>query len=258
MVAWIVCQQLLSILGITAPVSIWSSILNAIISVVAVLIARRYEWFLAATCAVIAIWFIIAIIHLEIISAIVGLVLDAALVIMAVTSKEDEWKLVLFCFRKLKIVYNCGIIKYMKPLKYPTKSLGRAIMKKILWIITWFAAQRIMMGLGLIAHNTLFETTMVTLIGFFFGFIAYDSWLLPFYIAIAIAWGIATIVDGAIIAGILIIAFHLVLLAICNSDKCKKAEPVQRRQRRRRNHRRWRQMRRAGGTSNLRVAFYRI
>lgn len=90
MVAWIVCQQLLSILGITAPVSIWSSILNAIISVVAVLIARRYEWFLAATCAVIAIWFITAIIHLEIISAIVGLVLDAALVIMAVTSKEDE------------------------------------------------------------------------------------------------------------------------------------------------------------------------
>ena len=111
-------------------------------------------------------------------------------------------------------------------------------MKKILWIITWFAAQRIMMGLGLIAHNTLFETTMVTLIGFFFGFIAYDSWLLPFYIAIAIAWGIATIVDGAIIAFILIIAFHLELLAICNSDKCKKAEPVQRRQRRRRNHRR--------------------
>ena len=90
MIAWVVCQQVLSLLGITAPVSLLTSILNAIISVIAVQIARKYEWFLALTCIVIAIWFVIAIINFEIINAIVGVVLDAILVIMALSSKEDE------------------------------------------------------------------------------------------------------------------------------------------------------------------------
>ena len=106
-------------------------------------------------------------------------------------------------------------------------------MAKLFWIIAWFATQRIMMAVGHIAYNTLFETALVTLIGFFVCFLSYDSWLLPFYIAIAIAWGIATIVDGALVAGILIIVFHLVLIAVFNSAKSKKMEGASRRRRRR-------------------------
>lgn len=107
-------------------------------------------------------------------------------------------------------------------------------MGKIIWIIAWFAAQRIMMAMGLIAHNTLFETTMVTLIGFLAGFLSFDSWLLPFYIGIAIAWGIATITDGALVAGVLIIVFHLALLVVFNSSKAKKGGTNAGRRRKRR------------------------
>ena len=88
--AWILSQQFLALIGIIAPVGIFTSIVDAIISIIAVRFARNHEWLLGIICVVFIIWFIGTFVQGEFIGALVSLFLNSVLLILAFSKKNRE------------------------------------------------------------------------------------------------------------------------------------------------------------------------
>lgn len=90
-------------------------------------------------------------------------------------------------------------------------------MSYVIWMVAWFAVQRLMMMLGIVQTNDLIGTLFLTLIGFAACYISATNCLVIFYIIWVIAWGVGHIVHGGllgVIPGLLVIAFHIGLLVL--------------------------------------------
>ncbi len=88
MAVWVVSQRLMMFIGIIDDKSLLSSIGSAIFSVIAVLFARESKFVLTVATILIAVWVINSLGNGEIINGIVGGVMNAWLIIMAVKGKE--------------------------------------------------------------------------------------------------------------------------------------------------------------------------
>lgn len=102
-------------------------------------------------------------------------------------------------------------------------------MLKVIWVILWIATQRIMMATGIVAHDPFWGTIILTLIAFVVCHITYRSWLLVFYLAWVIWWGVNCIQSGALLAGIIVWVFHIGLFLIFIKSDTKKDQPGKKR-----------------------------
>ena len=106
-------------------------------------------------------------------------------------------------------------------------------MQYIIWMVAWFALQRLMMVFGIVRTDDLAATQFLTFIGFVACWISATNLLVVFYFVWVFAWGIGHIVHGGllgVIPGVLVIISHILLYIIVVDKKT----PTRRRTRRRR------------------------
>lgn len=88
-------------------------------------------------------------------------------------------------------------------------------MMYLVWIISWFFCQRVMMLLGLVAYNTCRQTLGLTMIAFIACYLSSNNLLVLIYIIWIIRWVIRCFNTGGIIAGIAVLFFHIWIYLIC-------------------------------------------
>lgn len=89
MLAWIVSQRVMMSAGIVYYQGFWSTVFSSIFSVIAVLFARESKALMTFVCLIVAAWCVADLVHGEIINGLVGLVMNAVLVIMALSTKKS-------------------------------------------------------------------------------------------------------------------------------------------------------------------------
>ena len=87
-IAWTISQRVMMEAGIVYERSVMNTVLTGVFSVIAVLFARESKLLMTLACVLMIIWCVTDFTNGEVVNALVGLIINAVLILLAMPGKK--------------------------------------------------------------------------------------------------------------------------------------------------------------------------